>query len=200
MKAGHAISVLWVATALVVPAIAQDRTLARLNHESVPEVTRPRVDARDGTRQATPPYWEPLSESALSRSAATALFVNANLVRARQLAQRAWRRDHRDAEALFVQMEVAAMQADETTMLDAALRLCEIGGGAKQDPRIRLAVARVRESASNTPEFRAAIPRVQTLLANSREDWPELNTALLKAAMDGVPGLDPEPSHAPRAS
>ena len=77
-------------------------------------------------------------------------------------------------------------------MLNAALRLCEIGGAARQDPRVRLAAARVRESAANTPEFRAAIPRVQTLLANSSEDWPELNAALLHAAMDGVPRLDAE--------
>ena len=77
-------------------------------------------------------------------------------------------------------------------MVNAALRLCEIGGAARQDPRVRLAAARLRESAANTPEFRAAIPRVQTLLANSSEDWPELNAALLHAAMDGVPGLDPE--------
>ena len=89
-------------------------------------------------------------------------------------------------------MEVAAMEADETTMLNTALRLCEAGSGAKQDARIRLAAARVRESAANTPEFRAAIPQVQALLVNSSEDWSELNTALLNAAMDGVPGLDPE--------
>lgn len=192
MKAVRAISVLWVATVLAAPATAQEKTLARLNHESIPEVTHPRIDARDGTRPTTAPYREPLSESALARSAGTALFVHANMVRARELAQRASRHDHRDAEALFVQMEVAAMQADETTMLNTATRLCEIGGGAKQDPRIRLAAARVRESAGNTPEFRAAIPRLQTLLANSSEDWPELNLALLSAAMDGVPGLDPE--------
>ncbi len=191
MKAVRAISVLWLATALAVLAIAQNRTLARLSHESTPDVTPPPVDTR-GSAKVITSHPEPLSESTLSRSAATALFVNANLVRARQLAERAWRHDHRDAEALFVQMEAAAMQADEATMLNAALRLCEIGGDAKQDPRIRLAAVRVRESAANTPEFRAAIPRLQTLLANSSEDWPELNTALLNAAMDGVPKLDPE--------
>jgi tetratricopeptide (TPR) repeat protein len=192
MKAVRGALVLWVAMALAMPALAQDRTLARLEHESVPEVTRPRVEARGGSLGKVSPHSEPLSESVLSRSAATAMFVNANLVRARQLAERAWRRDHRDAEALFVQMEAAAMQADHATMLNAALRLCEIGGAAKQDPRIRLAAARVHESAANTPEFRAAIPRVQTLLANSSEDWPELSAALLRAAMDGVPRLDSE--------
>ncbi len=191
MKVRAAISILSVATALSAPAIAQNRTLARLNHESAPEVTPPRVEAR-GSAETVATHSEPLSESMLSRSAATALFVNANMIRARELAERALRHDRRDAGALFVLMEVAAMQADETTMLNAALHLCELGGGAKQDPRIRLAAARVRESAANTPEFRAVIPGLQTLLANSRSDWPELNTALLNAAMDGVPRLDPQ--------
>jgi tetratricopeptide (TPR) repeat protein len=178
--------------ALAMPAFTQDRTLARLEHDSVPAVTQPRVDARDGPHGTISPHTVPLSESALSRSAATAMFVNGDLVRARQLAERAWRRDHRDAEALFVQMEAAAIAADEAAMVNAALRLCEIGGAARQDPRVRLAAARLRESAANTPEFRAAIPRLQTLLANFSEDWPELNAALLHAAMDGAPGLDPE--------
>jgi tetratricopeptide (TPR) repeat protein len=174
------------------PALAQDRTLARLEHDSVSAVTQPRVDTRGGSTGTISPHAEPLSESALSRSAATAMFVHADLVRARQLAERAWRRDHRDAEALFVQMEAAALEADGATMVNAALRLCEIGGAARQDPRVRLAAARLRESAANTPEFRAVIPRLQTLLANVSEDWPELNAALLHAAMDGVPGLGPE--------
>jgi hypothetical protein len=192
MKAWGEIVIVWLATALALPAYAQDRTLARLNHEVAPDITRPRVDTRGGAAGTITTHPEPLFESAVSRSAATALFVNGNLLRARQLAERAWRRDHRDAEALFVLMEVAAMQADETAMLNAALRLCEVGGGARQDPRIRLAAARIRESAANTAGFRPLVPRVQTLLANSSQDWPELSTALLSAAMDGVPGLDPE--------
>ena len=177
--------------ALAMPALAQNRTLARLEHDSAPAVTQPRVDAPSGSAGTISAHTEPLPESALARWAATAMFVNADLVRARQLADRAWRRDHRDAEALFVQMEAAALDADQATMVNAALRLCEIGGAARQDPRVRLAAARLRESAANTPEFRAAIPRLQTLLANSSEDWPELNAALLHAAMDGARGLDP---------
>jgi tetratricopeptide (TPR) repeat protein len=177
--------------ALAMPASTQERTLARLEHDSVPEVTQPSVEARSGPAGTVSPHAETLSESALARSAATAMFVNGDLVRARQLANRAWRRDHRDAEALFVQMEAAAVEADQSPMVNAALRLCEIGGAARQDSRIRLAAARLRESAANTPEFRAAIPRLQTLLANSSETWPELNAALLHAAMDGARGLDP---------
>src|ERR1035441_7001593 len=89
-------------------------------------------------------------------------------------------------------MEAAAIAADEAAMVNAALRLCEIGGAARQDPRVRVAAARLRESAANTPEFRAVIPRVQTLLAKFSEDWPELNAALLHAVMDGAPGLGPQ--------
>ncbi len=175
---------------VAMPAFTQDRTLARLEHDRVPAVTQPRVDARDGAAGAISSHAEPLSESALSRSAATAMFVNGDLVRAHPLAERAWRRDHRDAEALFVQMEAAAIEADQATMVNAALRLCDIGDAARQDPRVRLAAARLRASAANTPEFRAVIPRLQTLLANFNQDWPELNAALLHAAMDGAPGLD----------
>ncbi len=192
MKAVRAMSVLWVATVLATSAFAQDRTLARLAHETAPEVTHPRVDVRGDSSATTVSRSETLSESEASRAAATALFVNGDLMRAHQLAERAWRRDHRDAEALFVQMEVAAMQADELTKLNAAVNLCAMGSAAKQDPRIEVAVARVRESAANTPEFRAVVPRLQSVLANSREDWPELSGALLGAALDGVAGLDAE--------
>jgi tetratricopeptide (TPR) repeat protein len=189
VRAVPAISILGIALALAMLALPQDRTLARLEHDTVPEVPQPRVDARGPTGTVTH-HAVPLFESPLSRSAAIALFVNDDLVRARQLADRAWRRDHRDAEALFVQMEAAAMEADQSTMVNAALHLCEIGSAARQDPRIQLAAARLLESAANTPEFRAAVPAVQALLASSSEDWPELNAALLRAAMDGTPGLD----------
>ncbi len=176
--------------ALAVPAVTQDATLARLEHDTVAEVTQPRVGARAGSGKTISSHGTALSDSVLSRSAAIALFVKGDLVRARQLSKRAWQRDHGDAEAIFVQMEAASMQADEASMLNAALRLCDIGGAATQDPRVRLAAARVREAAANTPEFLAIIPGVQKLLANSDQDWPELNAALLQAAMDGVPTLN----------
>ena len=145
MKLCRAILVSCVAMAIALPAIAQDRTLAKLNHASVTEVTASPTSAHRGFPDSTAAGSQPLSESALSRSAANALFVTGNLVRARQLAERAWKRDHRDAEALFVQMETAAMQGDQTTTLNAALHLCELGSASKQDPRIQLAATRVRE-------------------------------------------------------
>jgi len=132
-----------------------------------------------------------LPESTLARPAAQALFVHSDLERARTLAMQALRREPGDPEALFVRMEVAAMEADGATVLDAALRLCEAGKTAPADPRVQLAAVRIREGAANTPAFRELIPRVKALLANSQEAWPDLHAALLRAAMDGVPDLNP---------
>ena len=88
-------------------------------------------------------------------------------------------------------MEAAAMQADTSTTLEAAIRLCEAGEQSPSDARVRLAAVRIREAAANTPEFRAVVPRVKALLAGSQQPWPELRAALLAAAMDGAPNLDP---------
>ena len=122
--------------------------------------------------------------------AARALFVDSNLGRARSLSGRALQRDPRDAEALFVQMEVATMQADDMAALNSAVRLCELGR-RPDDPRVGLAAVRVRELAANTPQVRNVIPRVWSLVTSSPHGWPALNSALLSAAMDGMPGLDP---------
>ena len=177
---------------LISSASAQDATLAGLTHETAPDITRSETTSRVGPSagpSARPAM--PLPDSALSRAAAEALFVHSNLSRARALADRARRRYPRDGEALFVQMEVAAMQADDAAMSDAAIRLCELGVSAPDDPRVRLAAARIRRSAANTPQFRNLIPQVRSLLASSPVSWPDLDAALLDAAMDGVPGLDP---------
>lgn len=129
--------------------------------------------------------------SELSRTAADALFVHSNLPRAQALATAALRRHPADAEALFVQMEIAAMRADPVTELDSGLKLCENSTPLTGDFRTRLAQLRIRQAAANTPSFRAAVPRIQKLLANSSSPWPQLNEALLLAAMDGVSGLNP---------
>ena len=102
---------------LVSLAPAQDATLAGLNHETAPDITRSETTSR--VRPPAGPSARstvPLSDSALSRSAAEALFVHSNLSRARILAVRARQRYPRDGEALFVLMEVAAMQADDAAM------------------------------------------------------------------------------------
>jgi tetratricopeptide (TPR) repeat protein len=181
-----------VAITLPASSSAQEQTLARLNHEAA--VTLPHASI--STTSKTPQYSHParlsaLPDSALARSAANALFVDSDLNRAGRLAEQVLRHSPKNAEALFVRMEVAAMQADTATMLDAAIRLCEVGEQSPSDLRVRLAGARIREAAENTPEFRAAVPRVKALLANSQQPWSDLHAALLSAAMDGEPNLDP---------
>ncbi len=190
MKQHIFIPVVSVVVGLAASFGAQAQTLAGLNHDLTPDIPRVRttVSEPSGARVLRPTA---LAESSLSRLAATALFVNADLARARRLAARALMQDQQDAEALFVQMEAAAMQADDAAALDAAMRLCEIGVRNPGDLRVQLAAVRVREYAGATTDFRKAIPRVQALLVNSQEPWPELHNALLQAAMDGASGVDP---------
>jgi tetratricopeptide (TPR) repeat protein len=173
-------------------ASAQETTLARLTHESSAELPHTSIDnAWRSPRTPRPGRSAMLPETVISRSAANALFVRSDLDRARTLAAQALRRNPKDAEALFIRMEVAAMEVDAATMLDAAIRLCEAGEASPGDPRVPLAAARIREAAANTQAFRAAVPRIKALLANSELAWLDLHAALLQAAMDGTPGLDP---------
>jgi len=167
------------------------QTLARLANESAPDISRSTNSVKYDSHSRSAAPSAQLRESASARFAARALFVESNLDRARSLARRALARDSQDAEALFVRMEVAAMQADDTAMLQAATELCELGVNVRRDARVGLAAARLREAAGNTADFRGIIPRLQALLANSTEAWPDLQDALLRAAMDGAPGLDP---------
>jgi tetratricopeptide (TPR) repeat protein len=171
---------------------AQQTTLARLSHESGTELTRPSIGSA-WTAPHTPHSAQPASlpESVVSRHAANALFVRSDLDRARTLSEQELRRNPRDTEALFVRMEVAGMELDAATTLDAALRLCELGDASPGDPRIQLAAMRLREAAANTLPFRAVVPRVKAVLASSQQAWPDLHAALLQAAMDGTAGLDP---------
>jgi len=186
MRSRRLVLAICVPLVLTLPSLCQEQTVARLTRESHADIVRP-----DLTHGEQAPHATVLHDSALSRAAADALFVNSDLLRARQLAERALRRDRQDVEALFVRMELAELRADYATALETAVRLCEAGGNAAADPRVRLAAVRVREAAANTPEFRAIIPRVQSILANTQQPWPELQLALLNAAMDGAPGLDP---------
>jgi hypothetical protein len=186
------VQVVAIAIAVGVASSAQQPTLARLNREADADIPRASI-----SNTWTPPHSAksrttlPEPESVLSRPAAQALFVRSDLERARTMAMFALHRNPNDAEALFVRMEVAAMEVDDAELLDASIRLCEVAPGAAADPRVQLAAVRIRESAANTPAFRAAIPRIKLLLANSQEQWPELQEALLRAAMDGTPGLNP---------
>ena len=181
-----------VAMALPATLAAQEQTVARLNHESVVSLPSPSISTSSKTPQVSPSAEaSALPDSTLARSAASALFVQSDSKRAGRLAEQALRRNPNNAEALFVRMEGAAMETNTAVMLGAAVRLCDAGEQSPSDPRVRLAAARIREAAGNTPEFREAVPRVKAVLANSQQPWPELHAALLIAAMDGVPNLDP---------
>jgi tetratricopeptide (TPR) repeat protein len=125
-----------------------------------------------------------------------ALFEDSQLDRARQLAQDVLRQNPADIEALFIEMEAAALQADTSAVLHAALNLAELRGAAQRDARVTIAMARILDLAANTEDFRAAIPRIHAMLARYRtEPHPHagfLRTALLAAAADGAPGINME--------
>lgn len=179
------------ALAISAAASAQQPTLARLGREADADIPRATISTSGLSRSLRSRTTSPLPDSSLARPAAQALFVRGNLERARRLAAQVLRRNPSDPEALFIRMEVAAMEDDGASLLDAAMRLCEAGQGAPADTRVQLATVRILETAGNTPVFRAAIPSIKALLGNSQEQWPRLHAALLQAAMDGVPGLDP---------
>jgi tetratricopeptide (TPR) repeat protein len=120
--------------------------------------------------------------------AARALFVRSDIEHARMLAQVALKRERNDVRALFIEMEAASLTADSPAALDAALRLCETRSA---DPRVEIAGARILDLAANTRVFRQSVPRVQKLVAAGSPQTRFLQAALLAAAMDGVPGLDP---------
>jgi len=144
------------------------------------------------------------------QAARQALFEDSQLEAARAEAQAALRQNANNVEALFVEMEAAALEADSGAELGAALRLCELRGAKQRDPRVTIAAARLLDVAGNTLEFRGAIPRIQALLAHpvsplrwrsgqatageTRVGQPHaqanyLRAALLAAAADGAPGI-----------
>ncbi len=133
--------------------------------------------------------------SPLTAQARQALFEDSQLGRARELARQLLARNPADVEALFIQMEAAALEADTSAELQSALSLCELRGAAQRDPRVTIAVARLLHLAANTEDFRAAVPRIQALLAHPRGPHLHaagLRAALLAAAADGAPGIDME--------
>jgi hypothetical protein len=132
----------------------------------------------------------PPAASADSRpsAAVVALFVNSNLDSARSLAAAALRKNPADLDALFVEMEAAALEADGKGEFQAALRLCE-AGSASEDQRPLIAAARILDQAGNTSAFRAAVPRIRKLITTRGATSNFLRAALVAAAADGIPGL-----------
>lgn len=130
----------------------------------------------------------PASVNADLQLARAALFVRSDLAAAREHLESALRLEPINADALFLATETAALEARTTDQLDLAVRLCELRTG---DPRADLAAARVLDLAGNTAEFRAVLPRLRALIAAGVPQENYLRAALLAAASDGVPGLDP---------
>lgn len=108
---------------------------------------------------------------------------------ARAQARSALKRNPRDVEALFVEMEAAAIQADTSAELDAAVRLLEIRA-AQRDDRVAIAAARVADEAGNTQDFRAILPRIEAMLRTPHAQASYLRAALISAAVDGAPGIN----------
>jgi tetratricopeptide (TPR) repeat protein len=118
-------------------------------------------------------------------AAAVALFVNSNPGSARTLASSALRRNPRDLDALFVEMEAAGLEADTAGELDAALHLCETG---LNDPRVDIASARILDMAGNTQQFRAALPRIHKLIKDTPTQQIRLRLAEIAAIAEGATG------------
>ncbi len=118
-----------------------------------------------------------------------ALFEKSDLDFARTLAQQQLKQRPGDVEALFIEMEAAALQADSEAELDAALKLCEMRV-VERDPRADIAAARIVDLAANTADFRAAVPRIEAMLVRRSPYAGYLRSALLAAAADGAPGIN----------
>ncbi len=115
-----------------------------------------------------------------------ALFVSSDLESARTHAAAELKQDPASAEALFIDMETAALEADTSTELNAALRLCETH---PEDERATIAAGRIRDLAANTTAFKEFLPRLRALAATDSPQAGYLRQGLLAAAADGISGL-----------
>lgn len=117
-----------------------------------------------------------------------AFFEHSLLDTSREQARRALTRNPRNLDALFVEMEAAALEADSPAVLDAAVRILALPA-AQHDERAEIAAERVNELAANTREFAQALPRVTALLSHQNAQTSVLRAALVKAGMDGLRGI-----------
>ncbi|HET9650958.1 MAG TPA: hypothetical protein VFP36_02145, partial [Usitatibacter sp.] len=129
----------------------------------------------------------PKAAHALSADdAATALWRDSDLPKARALASAALRRDRHNADALFVDMEAAVLTADTPAVWRDALALC------RTDSSERAAVAneRVRSLGANTAEFRRHLLALEEVAHADGICASAARVSLLAAATDGVPFID----------
>ena len=122
------------------------------------------------------------------QAAANALFVRSDLATATRLAQDALHANPLDRNALFVQMETAALQADEFKELKSAISLVSSPGNAS-DPRIQIALGHISSRAANTAAFQAIAPRLAKTMEGMPAYSPRLALALLTAEEDGYQRL-----------
>lgn len=118
--------------------------------------------------------------------ARVALFESNDLDGARAAARSVLQRDPANAEALFLEMESAALQADTTAELDAAMRLVEFQSADRRAP---IAASRLLDLAANSAAFRPLLPRLRRLIAAGNPQSSYLQAALIAAAADGTPGI-----------
>lgn len=126
------------------------------------------------------------ASSDILQTARAGLFASNDVDAARASARAALQQNAADPEALFLEMEGAALQADTAAELDAALQLLE---RSPKDRRAGIAASRVLDLANNSSAFRAVLPRIQQLIADHVPQSNSLRAALLAAAADGAPGI-----------
>lgn len=116
-------------------------------------------------------------------------FEHSLLDTSRAQARQALRADPRNLDALFVEMETAALEADTPAELDAAIRILSIPT-AERDARSAIAAARINDLAANSQEFSRILPRLLAIVGRRHPQDEMLRNALLKAGMDGLKGVN----------
>ena len=117
------------------------------------------------------------ADSKLLWEAQEALFVNSNPADARQKAaavlQSVATGDvETRVEALFVEMEAAAVEADDAGVTNAAWRLCKLAADMRDDPRAKIAALRLANRSNTTRPLQelAQDPKLLATLASPQSD------------------------------
>lgn len=116
-------------------------------------------------------------------------FEHSLLDTSRAQARLALRANPHNLDALFVEMEAATLEADTPAELDAAVRILSIPA-AERDERAAIAAARIDALAANSQEFAHILARVMAIVAHKHPEDEILRTALVKAGMDGLKGVN----------
>jgi len=112
------------------------------------------------------------------------LFAKSDLAGALRTSAAELKHSPHDVNAQFVRMEAARLELRNRDVLHSAIAVLKETRG--NDPRARIAAARIRELAANTPQFRAVLPEIAELLAKNTPQAITLSGAVLSAAADGT--------------